>query len=81
MGLSVVLCIQLAASIEQNRLLYSHIRNRPAGETILRTSDGGDGNRFSTRPLGNSLAEMQILPAHSHPLMAHHREAVGRGER
>jgi hypothetical protein len=40
MGLSVVVCIQLPASAKQTRLLYS-------------PSDGGDGNRCSTRPLGN----------------------------
>jgi hypothetical protein len=54
MGLSVVVCIQLPASAKQNHLLYSHIRNRPAGETILLTSDGGEVTHGSTRPLGNS---------------------------
>ena len=28
-----------------------------------------------------AASAMQILPAHSHPLMAHHRQAVGRGKR
>ena len=60
MGLSVVVCIQLPASAKQTRLLQSHIRNRPAGETIYVTSDGAIATRQSTRPLGD---EQLISPS------------------
>jgi hypothetical protein len=40
--------------------LHSHIRNRPAGETIYVTSDGANATRQSTHPLGN---EQLIFPS------------------
>jgi hypothetical protein len=72
MGLSVVVCIQLPASAKQNRLLRRHIRNRPAEETNLDTSDGGWRcvRSFADQlaRLGTRSRDADLARALAHPL-------------